>query len=270
MYGAAYILGMAVPVLLAAAGGVAGAQTANSTLPPAVTTGVQRGVGAGAQGAVAARRAEVQYTGGLLTVTARDVSLNSVLRQISQQTGMKISGGVRDERVFGTYGPDRPDAVLNTLLDGSGSNVLLINNAANDPAQLILSPRTGGPTPPGQFAAGRPQDQEADDRESQPPPPPGRFGAQSGPQQGAVGARSNEPPGTNLNPSLSTPSSNNSDSQAVVFPPVNATTTPATATTSSDVTEDTPGGVKTPQQIFEQLQKLRQQQEQAQPPDGTQ
>ncbi len=265
---AACIVGIALPVFAAGACGIAGAQTTSSALPPAASTGVQTRVVPGAQGAVAARRAEVQYANGLLTVTARDASLNSVLRQISQQTGMKISGGVRDDRVFGTYGPDHPAAVLSTLLDGSGSNVLLINNAANEPAQLVLSPRTGGPTPPSQFAAGRQPDQDADDNASQAPPPSGGFGG--GNPQGAPGARPSVQSGINLNPSLSSPTSNNSDSQTVVFPPINATTTPATATTSSDVTQEAPSGVKTPQQIFEQLQKLRQQQEQTQPPGSTQ
>ncbi len=236
-----------------------------SGLPAASATQTEAPARANAQNSAGvARHADVQYSNGLLTVTAKDSSLNGILHQISQQTGMTISGSVRDDRVFGTYGPDRPSAVLTTLLDGSGSNMLLVNNASNEPAHLVLSPRLGGPTPPSQFAADRQQDQDADENEGAAP----RFGARGSLPQALPAARPNTQPGGNLNPSISAPVSNNSDSQAVVFPPVNATTTPATATTSSDVTQEAPGGVKTPEQIFEQLQRMRQQQEQTQPPEN--
>lgn len=259
---------LALPMLGVGLYGVALAQTKTQAgLPATSATGMEAPAHANSQGGTAAvHRAEVRYSNGLLTVTARDASLNGILRQISQQTGMKISGGVRDDRVFGTYGPDRPSAVLTTLLDGSGSNMLLVNNAANEPAQLILSPRVGGPTPPNQFTDGRQQDPDADDSVA----PVARFGAQGAPPLPPPSGRPNVQPGVNLNPSISTPTSNNSDSQAVVFPPISATTTPATGTTSSDVTQEAPSGVKTPQQIFEQLQRLRQQQEQTQPQDTNQ
>ena len=209
----------------------------------------------------ARHRAEVHLQDGLLTVTAVDASLNGILREIARQTGMKISGGVHEDRVFGSYGPADPSAVLSTLLEGTGSNVLLVSTAADQPTQLILSPRLGGASPPSQFASQRASND--DDPESFAPfAQQPAFGAPV-PAQSLTG-RPTPPPGQNLTPALPSPTSNNSDSQAIVFPSVNATTTPATATTSSDTTQEAPGGVKTPQQIFEQLQKLRQQQEQTQ------
>lgn len=276
-------LPIALPVLAAGLCGRGLGQTASP--PPqrpglpathtTQTTGFETPARAATSSQGSTHRAEVHYANGLLTVTARDSSLNAILREIAQQTGMKISGGVRDDRVFGTYGPDQPSAVLSTLLDGSGSNMLLVNNIANTPAQLILSPRVGGPTPPSEFAANR-QQQDQDNEDGAPVQP--RFGAQ-GPPPGirvgdGPGNQLNAQPGANLSPgnlspSISPSTTNNSDSQAVVFPPVSATTTPATATTSSDVTQEAPGGVKTPQQIFEQLQRMRQQQEQTQPQETT-
>ena len=269
---AACTIRFALPVLAVglcgAASGQTGSQGMPAGLPPTSATGAQTPGHAGERNAGApAKRSEVRYSNGLLTVTARDASLNAILREISQQTGMKVSGGVRDDRVFGTYGPDRPASVLSTLLEGSGSNMLLVNDAADQPSQLILSPRVGGPTPPNQFAAGQQRDPDADDVAA----PPVRFGAVQGvPPQMPLGGRPNVGPGINLNPSIGAPTSNNSDSQAVVFPPISATTTPATGTTSSDVTQEPPSGTKTPQQIFEQLQRLRQQQEQNQPQDSNQ
>jgi hypothetical protein len=92
--------------------------------------------------------AQVTYSNGLLTVAADNSSLNQILREISRQTGMRISGGVSDERVYGSYGPGTPARILAALLDGTGSNMLLRETASNAPAELILTPRLGGPTPP--------------------------------------------------------------------------------------------------------------------------
>jgi hypothetical protein len=92
--------------------------------------------------------AEVVYANGLLRITADNSSLNQILRSIARETGMKVTGGVRDERVFGTYGPSTPARVLASLLDGTGSNMLLRESSSNAPAELILTPRLGGATPP--------------------------------------------------------------------------------------------------------------------------
>lgn len=92
--------------------------------------------------------ADVTYANGLLTIAADNSSLNQILREIARQTGMKITGSVGDERVFGRYGPSTPARVLASLLDGTGSNMLLRETASNAPAELILTPREGGPTPP--------------------------------------------------------------------------------------------------------------------------
>jgi hypothetical protein len=98
-------------------------------------------------------RARVSYTDGMLEVRADNSSLNQILRDISRQTGMKIVGGVSDQRVFGVYGPAPAATVLQTLLDGTGANVLLQERADHAPEQLTLSPRVGGVTPPGPGSA---------------------------------------------------------------------------------------------------------------------
>ena len=98
-------------------------------------------------------RARVSYENGLLQVRADNSSLNQILRDISRQTGMQIVGGVADQRVFGSYGPAPAATVLQTLLDGTGTNMLLKETADHAPEQLILSSRTGGVTPPGPSSA---------------------------------------------------------------------------------------------------------------------
>src|SRR5215469_3603549 len=57
-------------------------------------------------------RARVIYENGLLQVRADNSSLNQILREISQETGMKIIGGVADQRIFGNYGPAPAVTVL--------------------------------------------------------------------------------------------------------------------------------------------------------------
>jgi hypothetical protein len=94
------------------------------------------------------RHAVVIFQDGLLNVRADNSSLNVILREISRKTGMTITGGVADDRVFGNYGPADPGTVIATLLGGSGVNLLFRADENNNPTELILTPRTGGATPP--------------------------------------------------------------------------------------------------------------------------
>lgn len=110
------------------------AQSASQTLPASPNT---------------PHHAEVIYSNGELQVRADNSSLNQVLRSISHQTGLKITGGVVDQRVFGSYGPGPMSTVLSTLLDGTGTDILLLGGNATTPPELILTPRNGGAEPPG-------------------------------------------------------------------------------------------------------------------------
>lgn len=158
--------------------------------------------------------AQVTYANGEITVAASNSSLNQILRDIARETGMKITGGVTDERVFGQYGPATPSKILGELLDGTESNMLLLQATAAAPAELILTPRHGGPTPPSPEAY----------RESSLPEP--------------------------VRPQY--PIANE--------PEENAAPTPAAAAPA----QRSPNDIKTPQQIYEQLERMRQQQQQRQ------
>lgn len=168
-----------------------------------------------------AHPASVTYADGLLTVSANNSSLNQILRDISLETQLKITGGVVDERVFGNYGPATTDHILNTLLDGTSSNMLLVHSHGSTPAELILTPRNGGPTPPNPNAIAQEQrDQQVEDQM----------------QQESMRRREAAEKSQELN---HPPAAENTDQK-----PANAP--------------------KTPQEIFDQLQKLRQQQQQQQ------
>ena len=182
-----------------------------------------------------ARRAEVTYTDNLLKVSAGNSSLNQILREISRLTGIKITGGVADERVFGEYGPAAPAQILATLLDGTGSNMLLVHSSGAAPQELVLTPRLGGPTPPNPNAHSFDESSDSDDSPVAQPTPP-QIPPQAPPRGLPFGTR------------MSIPDQDNSN-------------TPSSQPAATDPAEQqSPSGVKTPQQIYDQLQRMRQQQ----------
>jgi len=175
------------------------------------------------------KRAQITYANNTLAISADNSSLNQILRQISSMTGVKITGGVIDERVFGQYGPAPLPQILAELLDGTGSNMLITHPDGDASPELILTPRQGGPTPP------NPNATAFDDRSDSQEPAPA-------PQQQAMPAEA-PPPGNRT---------------IVPITPASSTgTAPADASQP-----DSPNGVKTPQQIYDQLQRMRQQQQQ--------
>ena len=208
--------------------------------------------------ATAARRSSVTFQNGLLSVEASNASLNGLLHEIARSTGMKITGSVPEDRVFGSYGPADPQRVLSTLLDGTGVNVLIVSNTADTPLQLQLSPRSGAPSPPSPSQPSQ-NDDNADQASGNteeatpaPPEPDNRANGKPEPTPEPTQAPSSDP-AAGTAPSAS--------SQPLVFPKISPNSAPATGTTTPpdpDNDQDTSTeGVKTPQQIFEQLQKLQ-------------
>ncbi|GGA60092.1 hypothetical protein GCM10011507_09600 [Edaphobacter acidisoli] len=146
--------------------------------------------------------------------------MNQILSDISRQTRIKITGGVADERVFGSYGPESPAQVLNSLLDGTSSNMMLVGSSGPAPAELILTPRSGSATPPSPMASAANQNQQP----AGPPP--------TAPYKGSA------------------------TEMAPAGPAVAAPAPPAQSAPNSEL----PTGAHTPQDIFNQLMKMRQQQ----------
>jgi hypothetical protein len=144
--------------------------------------------------------AQVTFSNGLINVRADDSSLNQILRSISRQTGLKITGGVADQRVFGNYGPATTSEIVATLLDGTNTNVLLTEGNASTPPELTLTPRTGGATPPNPNAPDFDGD-TADDAPQSQPVQPNNAGSNQLPAPRAV-------PGTPQLPTAAQPVSN--------------------------------------------------------------
>ncbi|SFS21548.1 hypothetical protein SAMN05421771_4240 [Granulicella pectinivorans] len=229
--------------------GFAGAAMGQSALPATAPTALAVGTaGPVATGTVPTQRADVSYEGGLLRVAANNSSLNQILREIGRLTGMKITGGVAEDKVFGTYGPAPASKVITSLLDGTASNVMIVENSADGPAELILTPRHGGATPPNPNAASF-----SGDDGGGPITPQNRF--------------NRAPRGEYVPPPPQPPPPAQQESPVSGGNPVNTDNPPSSSTpASTDGSQpQSPNGVATPQQIFEQLQKLRQQQSATQP-----
>lgn len=181
---------------------------------------------------VAARRAlQVNWDGHLLQISADGQSLKEALQGIASRTGMRILGAPPDDRIFGTYGPAPLIDLVSKLVDGLPVNFFFIERNGNAPAELTFTARNGSATPP-----------SAPNQYQQVPPPPQ-----------AVFQPAQQPP---------MPQPQQRDAAGQSNPPANVPAfTPATADTGAangtSANPTSPNGVKTPQEIFEQLQRLR-------------
>jgi hypothetical protein len=142
----------------------------------------------------------VVYQNGLLTIDAQNSTLSQVLHSVQAQTGASVEmpGTASNDRVMMQLGPGQPRDVLNTLLNGSRFNYIILGVAGNPGAvqKVILTTRQSSATPvntaqnngPGQPQYQpppdvpqeedvAPSDPEADNQpeSQQAPPPPGRF-----------------------------------------------------------------------------------------------
>ncbi len=197
----------------------AAAQPAVPKPPPAPLTPAQQ----------PAVKAFVTYTDGQVLVRANNSDLNQTLQQISRMVGIKLTGSTSSGgRFYGTYGPGKPFEVLTSLIDGTGTNMLYVHGNGTAPAELILTPRNGGPASP----SAKPDNNE--DAVNIPD--------------------NNQPPQQAMPPFAPQPLQQNITPGGVSgASPNQAGTAPA------DPNQPAANGVKTPQQIFEQLQRLRQQ-----------
>ena len=181
----------------------------------------------------AAQRLDVDFAGGQMTVDASNASLNRILHEIGSKASIKITGSVSEDKVFGHYGPAPPAAIMAMLLDGTGSNMLLVDNAKGA-SELILTQRVGGVTPPSPLAAALETTSDEQNRPTSRYVPPGVTFRPPGPGRGPLV----EPPGIGPaaggqgyaagRPGLSNP-------------------------------PETPSDTQTPAQIYEQLQQANQQ-----------
>ena len=201
-----------------------------------------------------AHHADIIFADGQLQVRADNSSLNQILRSISHQTGLKITGGVEDQRVFGNYGPGPLSSVLATLLDGTGTNVLLLGGGANNPPELQLTPRNGGASPPGPNSEAYAMYDDSVDKQAPVAPPPSPS-ANTSTQPETHGLAISPTALQPMNPSG--PGASHPE-PAASLPLPNAAPTPAAPATSSAAASSTPTHL-TPEIVMQELLKMQEQ-----------
>jgi hypothetical protein len=91
--------------------------------------------------------ATVSFQNGALTIQAHNSSLEQILNQVSQQTGMAIEGSDHDKRIYGDYGPGTVSATMEKLLNGAGYNYVLVGGGdGRPPSKLLLTAGNAGST----------------------------------------------------------------------------------------------------------------------------
>jgi hypothetical protein len=95
------------------------------------------------------KEASIAWNAQGLSIDAQNSSLEQILDEIVKQTGVKVEGMDKDERVFGVYGPGQPRDVLAQLLEGTDYNILMVGAGERGaPQEIVLSQKpTGGAQP---------------------------------------------------------------------------------------------------------------------------
>jgi len=89
---------------------------------------------------------QVNYHAGQLTITAQNSTLGDILRAVRSQTAVSFDvPPTATERVVGRFGPGPAREVLVSLLNGSHFDYVMLGSATdpNAVAQLILTPKSG-------------------------------------------------------------------------------------------------------------------------------
>lgn len=125
-----------------------------------------------------AQAAKISLDNGNLAIQAENSNLGQILQDICSRTGMTLDGPVKEQRIFGTYGPGNPRDILSTLLADSGYNVMMLGSTKDGaPRQLVLTARASGGAGNSGASGYRPnmqqnqEDDDADDAQQNQNPP---------------------------------------------------------------------------------------------------
>jgi len=185
---------------------------------------------------IAAVPPQVTYENNQLTIVAPNSTLGDILRAVRKQTGAEIDVPQAPERVVTHLGPGPARDVIAELLNGSRFNYVLLGSAENDTqlTRVVLVAKSGA-----QDLRSNPDNTEANRGIAQP-------NGMVPPQQESPDMNDQEPPPVEDN------ASNVPDEPA-----------PEPAPTEADQSSD-PNGVKTPQQMLQEMQQRQMQLQQQQ------
>jgi len=191
---------------------------------------------------------QVNYNNAQLTIITQNATLSQVLRSVQSLTGASVEmpSGASSERVAGQFGPGQPREVLNSLLNGSKFNYIILG-VAGDPGavqKVILTtyrPASSAGAAPNN---GTPPPEEQDEESYSEPEP------QPGPPQPM-------PPQFRHRPNMPLRGSETFNQQ----PPQ---AQPQSQPTPDNGVDNSQPGAKTPEQLLQELQQMQQQQQQLQ------
>jgi hypothetical protein len=191
---------------------------------------------------------QVSYQNEQLTIVANNSTLGDILRAVRKQTGADIDIPSAPDRVVTHLGPGSPRDVMAELLNGSRFNYVLLGSPADNTSltRVVLVAKSG------------------QDNASPNPNIPSMAGPSSGEQgQPGVVRHSGNPgaPAAELDANAMDAEEDNDTPQEQ--PPAEAEQPPAPAST------DQPG-VKTPQQMLQEMQQRQLQLQQQQQQQGQQ
>jgi hypothetical protein len=191
----------------------------------------------------------ISYAGGQLTVVADNSQLSDILRAVGRTTGARLEGSAPDsERVFGQFGPGTTRDVLNSLLTGSRYDYVLLGSldAPGSVDRIVLSPHATA-APNGTAVAGVPNQGMRPNYNPNPPQPAAEE--ENNTEENSDNAVETEPP-----------PQPEPEPQPQAQPENNATQPNANQPNG----QQQPNQIKTPEQLLQELQRLRLQQQQQQ------
>jgi len=184
----------------------------------------------------------VEFHGGQLTIMASNSTLGDILRAVRKETGASVDvPGNATERVVGQFGPGPARDVLASLLNGSHFNYVLLGSAENpfNLDRVILTSRSGVNDQAAQQAGGPTSQNQA---AAMPSPQSADMDMSSDDSMDAPETVGTDEPGT--------PGQPDDQQQQQANPPGQA------------------GGVKTPEQLLQELQQRQLQIQQQQQQQG--
>ena len=189
---------------------------------------------------IAAVPPQVSYENNQLTIVAPNSTLADILRAVRKQTGADIDVPAAPERVVTRLGPGPARDVVAELLNGSRFNYVLLGAPDNDLAltRIVLVAKSGVENMPNPAP---PQNQQANNSAVSPQP-----------QTDQPSEMANDAEQVDDNPNAV---DDNADQQP---PPTEAEQQPSP--------DQPPQGVKTPQQLLQEMQQRQMQMQQQQAP----
>ena len=189
---------------------------------------------------IAAVAPQVIYQNDQLTIVAPNSTLADILRAVRKQTGADIDVPPAPERVVTRLGPGPARDVVAELLNGSRFNYVLLGSADDNSAlmRVVLVAKSGVELGPNQAP---PQNQQANNTPTAVPQ-----------QQDQTAETANDAEQVDDNSA----NDDNSDQQQV----------PTEAEQQQPGQDQQPPGVKTPQQMLQEMQQRQLQLQQQQPP----